>query len=233
MFRLWLLSGLKLVTLAALVLFSGGLFAQTSDLSDRNPWPGDRNTIGLPDDDEDDDEGGDCPAGLPATGQTTIYAAGDDGDIQAGAALSYTDNGDGTITDNNTGLMWEKKDDAGGDHDLDAIYLWADALAFIDTLNNNMFAGYDDWRLPNANELPSILNHENFLPAVSAEFNMGCVPGCTVLDCSCTISESFYWSSTTLVTAPGLALGVLFNVPFVLPLSKFNPFHVRAVRGGQ
>ena len=38
---------------------------------------------------------------------------GQDGDIQAGATLSYTDNGDGTITDNNTGLMWEKKSDDG------------------------------------------------------------------------------------------------------------------------
>lgn len=45
----------------------------------------------------------------PASGQTTSYGAGDDGDIQAGATLSYMDNGDGTITDRNTGLMWEKK----------------------------------------------------------------------------------------------------------------------------
>ena len=42
---------------------------------------------------------------LPASGQTTAYGPGSDGDVRAGAALSYTDNGDGTITDNNTGLM--------------------------------------------------------------------------------------------------------------------------------
>jgi hypothetical protein len=46
---------------------------------------------------------------FPATGQTTSYGAGDDGAVQSGATLSYTDNADGTITDNNTGLMWEKK----------------------------------------------------------------------------------------------------------------------------
>lgn len=46
---------------------------------------------------------------FPASGQTTSYGAGDDGDVQAGAALAYIDNGDGTITDRNTGLMWEKK----------------------------------------------------------------------------------------------------------------------------
>jgi len=58
---------------------------------------------------------------FPATGQTTYWdsdgnviacaGTGQDGDIQAGAALSYTDNGDRTITDNNTGLTWEKKSD--------------------------------------------------------------------------------------------------------------------------
>src|SRR5213592_3841329 len=51
---------------------------------------------------------------FPATGQTTSsprppYHAGDDGDIQAGATLSYTDNGDGTITDNNTCLVWRRR----------------------------------------------------------------------------------------------------------------------------
>ncbi|MGH7856865.1 MAG: DUF1566 domain-containing protein [Candidatus Binatia bacterium] len=79
---------------------------------------------------------GACPtASSPATGQTTSYASGDDGDVEAGAALSYTDNGDGTITDDNTGLMWEKKDSLGAPpnggprnplnpHDADNCYSW-------------------------------------------------------------------------------------------------------------
>src|SRR4030095_1336400 len=67
-----------------------------------------------------------CPA-FPATGQTTCWdssgvvipcaGTGHDGDIQAGATLAYTDNGDGTITDNNTGVMWEKLSDDGSIHD--------------------------------------------------------------------------------------------------------------------
>jgi hypothetical protein len=61
---------------------------------------------------------------FPATGQTTAYGTGSDGDVQAGATLSYTDNGDGTITDNNTGLMWEKKDNSGGIHDEGDNYTW-------------------------------------------------------------------------------------------------------------
>ncbi len=62
---------------------------------------------------------------FPATGQTTAYGTGSDGDVQAGVGLSYTDNGDGTITDNNTGLIWEKKDDSGGIHDKDDTYTWS------------------------------------------------------------------------------------------------------------
>lgn len=64
---------------------------------------------------------------LPKSGQTTSYGPGSDGAVQAGRALSYTDNGDGTITDNVTGLMWEKKDDSGGIHDKDNDYTWSGA----------------------------------------------------------------------------------------------------------
>ena len=49
------------------------------------------------------------------------------GTIQAGATLRYVDNGDGAITDLNTGLIWEKKDDnnSGGLHDKDNTYRWS------------------------------------------------------------------------------------------------------------
>jgi Protein of unknown function (DUF1566) len=62
---------------------------------------------------------------FPATGQTTVYVLGDDGDVEAGAPLAYSDNGDGTITDRNTKLMWEKKDQAGGGlHNWNNTYPW-------------------------------------------------------------------------------------------------------------
>lgn len=61
---------------------------------------------------------------FPATGQTTSFAAGDDGDIRAGAPLRYRDNHDGTITDKNTNLVWEKKDQASGLHDWNNTYPW-------------------------------------------------------------------------------------------------------------
>ncbi len=51
------------------------------------------------------------PAPVPKTGQVTTYAVGDDGDHMAGIAAPsprFTDNGNGTVTDNLTGLVWLK-----------------------------------------------------------------------------------------------------------------------------
>ena len=61
------------------------------------------------------------PAPIAKTGQTTSYATGDDGDLQNGVALPawyprFTDNGDGTVTDNLTGLMWAKNANMAGHH---------------------------------------------------------------------------------------------------------------------
>jgi hypothetical protein len=72
------------------------------------------------------------PQRFPATGQTTIYVPGDDGDLRAGAPLEYRDNGDGTITDENTNLMWEKKDQAGG-----GLHNWNNTYPWQGTCSNN------------------------------------------------------------------------------------------------
>jgi hypothetical protein len=189
---------------------------------------------------------------FPATGQTTAYQADkndgivgpvavpDDGVVQAGATLSYTDNGDGTITDNNTGLMWEKKSDDGGLHDKDNVYRWSgngaqetiwDWLEDINAEGGTGFAGHNDWRIPNLKELQSIVNYENFNPAVSAAFDTGCVASCTVLTCSCTVA-SLYWSSTSRAFSPSGAWFVAFNGGFVNAGDKSVGLFVRAVRGG-
>jgi len=73
-----------------------------------------------------------------ATGQTTCWGGdlnspvpipcagtGQDGETQSGAPLAYVDNGDGTISDPNTGLMWEKKSDDGSLNDKDRCHPWA------------------------------------------------------------------------------------------------------------
>lgn len=125
---------------------------------------------------------------VPASGQATAYTADkndgiggavavpDDGTVQAGATLSYQDNGGGTITDLNTGLMWEKKDDAGGLYDKDNTYTWSgdgtvetiwDWLDDINAEGGTGFAGHADWRIPNVRELQRIVDYENLSPAAS------------------------------------------------------------------
>jgi len=93
---------------------------------------------------------------LPKTGQTISYRDGDDGYYEAGweDGERFTDNGDGTITDNATGLMWP--DDANGDggNSGNAVNFNA-ALDYAEALE---FAGYDDWKLPNYFELSSLLD---------------------------------------------------------------------------
>ena len=189
---------------------------------------------------------------LPATGQTTCWdifsieiscaGTGHDGEIQAGAVLSYTDTGL-TIVDNNTNLEWMKQDDNNlfapdacpfGNLDKDCVFTWDETFAFVATLNTEpCFADYCDWRVPNVKELQSIVNYENY-PAVSPEFHSGCVEGCTVGDCSCTAVEltARYWSSTSYANVPTHAWYVSFDIGMVYFDDKINERRVRAVRGG-
>ncbi|MFT5042766.1 MAG: hypothetical protein ACI8TX_003759 [Hyphomicrobiaceae bacterium] len=183
--------------------------------------------------------------GLPATGQAISYGTGSDGDVRAGGALSYTDNGDGTITDNNTGLMWEKKDDSGGIHDKDTEHTWSTGTnnmdgtittTFLSTLNGGGgFAGHTDWRVPNLKELFSILDLQVSNPSIAPAFHRSATcTGCadvTVESCSCTQS-SYYWSSSTGQDFAGNAWYVYFGDGFTSAGGKTGGRYVRAVRGG-
>lgn len=62
------------------------------------------------------------------TGAVVSYGPGDDADLQTGVDRAYIDNGDGTITDTRTGLMWEKKSDDGTIHDKDNVYSWGSTI---------------------------------------------------------------------------------------------------------
>ena len=182
------------------------------------------------------------------TGQTTCWdtlgteidctGTGQDGDLQTGAERSYTDNGDGTITDNATGLMWEKNvKDTNSINHCNTPHTWDGAFLKIAELNAANFAGYNDWRLPNVNELQSLVVYGRY-PAIDPVFN-------NVINDSCTwffdtpsgpgpdqISPQ-YWSSTTSELYPDHAWGVSFNfgtVIFNRDTDKPDANQVRAVR---
>ena len=158
---------------------------------------------------------------------------GQDGDLQKGLVRSYTDNGDGTVTDNQTGLTWEKKSDDGSIHDKDDLYGWSDAFGvFVAALNTASFAGHNDWRLPNRYELESMFDLTGGNPAVDAAFNNGCIPTCLVANCSCTPSDSQYWSSTSLALNTVFAWTAFTNGGVSFDHKSFSTASVRAVRGG-
>lgn len=200
---------------------------------------------------------------FPATGQTRCWdeagspvecsGTGHDGDTCAGGPLSYIDNGDGTITDENTGLMWEIKIDDAGTHEVHRRYSWEDALSqFLLVLNDSCegegrvlcdgddfcgaggwcgFAGYRDWRIPNVKELQSILNFDVPYPGpvVHPEFDRDCTHACR--SCSCS-GPATHWTATSYVWSPSHAYIVDFADGFVHCNYKGNRHYVRAVRGG-
>ncbi len=161
-----------------------------------------------------------------------VFCSFQDGGLQTGSARTYVDNGDGTITDLNTGLMWEKKDQSGGIHDWRNRYTFEEAFSvFLGELISAKFAGYSDWRLPNINELHSLADYGRVDPAIDPVFQTKCAAGCTVTTCSCTPQSGFYWSSTTFQNSPHNAWGVLFDDGSVYATGKSTNSYLRAVRG--
>jgi len=187
--------------------------------------------------------GGDAIVSQPVkTGQTTCFdvagastpcaGSGQDGEFQAGSPRSFTDNFDGTVTDNATGLMWEKHGSDGSIHDATNTYTWTDAVAGkITELNSTSFAGHDDWRLPNLFELETLINLGANGPATYSAFNSDCAPSCSSQVCSCT-QISTYWSSSTYLPNPDYAWYVNFSGGDIASLQKVsgNTARVRAVR---
>ncbi len=99
----------------------------------------------------------------------------------------FADNGDGTITDNATGLMWMKTDNGAG-------ALWEDALSYAEGFE---YAGYTDWRLPNAKELQSIVDYTRS-PATTSSAAIDPMFNCTQITNEAGQADyPFYWTSTT------------------------------------
>jgi len=121
----------------------------------------------------------------------------------------FIDNGDGTVTDNVTGLMWQQEE--GGSTN------WEHALTYCEDLS---LAGYTDWRLPNIKELRSIVDDSLYNPAIDTNY----FPDA---------HASHYWSSTTYASLSPGTWYIDFYRGTVHDGLKVYLYYVRAVRGGQ
>lgn len=166
------------------------------------------------------------PGAIPCAG------TGQDGETQAGVARSYQVIGY-TIRDYATGLEWEKLVDDDSIHDKDNWYSFDAAIAKIAELNSSLYAGHDDWRLPNRFELETLLDLRGSSPAVDPRLDQ-CFAGCTQLICSCTPGGD-YWTSTVEAYLPVFGTAVNFTnggIDFPFLSDSLATIHVRAVRGG-
>ncbi len=195
---------------------------------------------------------GGCPTTFTAA-QVDSRLSNDIGIILSDLTLNqrFVDNGDGTITDNQTGLQWEKKVEGNGcTHCWADPYTWSNGetdtapdgtafTVFLPQLNacvsasgttiTGGFAGHCDWRLPTVAEMQSIV--------VCAP-----APACSLPACDPTLVNFFpnaplvhYWSSTTVSQAPVEAWAVVFaqcgSETAVDAKGKVDSLAVRAVRG--
>lgn len=168
--------------------------------------------------------------------------------VKAGLDCRYLDNGDGTVSDLNTGLMWEQKDNLDSianpsdPHDADNTYSWStgtnkpDATAYTDflgalnggtspdgTTTSGCFASHCDWRLPTVEELSGIVDLTVPL----------CGTGPPCIDPAFSPTQAIdYWSATTYAGVPSAAWLVYFYDGSVFAGDKSSNSYVRAVRGG-
>jgi len=89
-------------------------------------------------------------------------------------SVDFTDNADGTISHQPTGLMWkvcsEGQTYTNGSCENPALpFKWTEALAQVNTVNTEGYAGYNDWRLPNIKELNALVELSCFDPAINAD----------------------------------------------------------------
>jgi hypothetical protein len=130
-------------------------------------------------------------------------------DVTAGApnTETYTDNGDGTVTDTVTGLMWQKAVAAG-------LFTQPKAVAFCPTLN---LGTHSDWRLPTIIELVSIVDFGQSNPSINA----------TVFPAT---PANYFWSSTLYAGTTTTVWTVHFNLGVVGGNAGDIMYGVRCVR---
>jgi hypothetical protein len=131
----------------------------------------------------------------PQQGEKTFYVRLCRGNNDYGTN-SFVDNGNGTVTDEATGLMWTLSDSGQGMN-------WEDALALAEQKNAENYLGHNDWRLPNAKELQGIVDYTRSPDTT----NSAAID--PVFDITAITNEDgetdypFFWTGTTHVRADG------------------------------
>ncbi len=179
---------------------------------------------------------------LPRTGQTGCWdvngnsvacaGTGQDGDKLKGVPAPnprFTDNANGTVTDNQTGLIWLQNanctNTAGGIAKTNEYLNWTDALSWSNGLASGACALSDgtvagDWRLPNRKELQSLIDRQNSYPALPTGHPFNNV-------------QAYYWSSSSYAYVTGIAWYVYMVDGFVYGSVKTYSSYVWPVRAGQ
>jgi len=129
------------------------------------------------------------------------------------STLSYADftrdNSTGIVSDASIGLRWQ-------DNNISNTMTWQSA---IDTCEALSLGGFSDWRLPNVNELASLVDDTRINPAINTVFQ--------------NTASNLYWSSTSYAGLLNVAWVVYFNSGYQYKYFKDSNYYVRCVRAGQ
>jgi len=165
------------------------------------------------------------PAPVERTWQSPSYAYGDDGYYHKGVSWGsgrFTINGNGTVTDNLTGIIWLKNANCWGQ------LTWSQALTYANGLMNGECGLTDGsspggWRLPNVKEMTSLIDYDYYDRAM-----WGWAGFFT------NVQSSYYWSSTTFAFETDyIAWSVDLTFGSVQATGKEAIYYVWPVRGGQ
>jgi len=195
-----------------------------------------------------------APADQPKTGQTKCYDAagaviscatttgqGQDGALQRGVAwpgTRFTVVSSNTVTvvaDNLTGLMWPQD---GGTPTISictgGTATWQQALDYVACLNTHHYLNYNDWRLPNVNELESLV-HAGYNEVICAAPSTSCTTNAAWLNTQgfSNVLADNYWSSTTFAGGTSFAWYIYMVDGDVGNTPKTISFSVWPVRSGQ
>ena len=131
--------------------------------------------------------------------------------LSAFLSADFSKSGD-VVSDSSTGLEWQDDSDTNGTR-----RTWQAAIDYCEDLS---LESHNDWRLPNINELKTLIDRSKRNPAIKSEVFVY-------------VKSSYYWSSTSIVGVEYIAWFVNFNNGDVFGAFKDNNNYVRCVRDGQ